>query len=135
MSGLTYVRNATYLCTLRTMGKDIRITAAVAVVLRAFLDDVQAPRYGIELMKITGLPSGTLYPTLARLERAGWLLSELEDIDPKVEKRPPRRYVRLNPAMAERARYEVAALADKLSLPGRSTRQPIRRPGLAGGAA
>lgn len=98
------------------MGRDVRITATVALVLRAFLDDVRAPRYGIELMKVTRLPSGTLYPTMARLERAGWLVSELEDIDPTVERRPPRRYMRLNPAMVERARYEVASLADKLSL-------------------
>jgi alpha-1,2-mannosyltransferase len=33
------------------------------------LDDTQ--RHGLDLMEATGLPSGTLYPTLIRLERAG----------------------------------------------------------------
>jgi PadR family transcriptional regulator PadR len=115
------------------MEGDIRITAVVAVVLRAFLDDAAAPRYGIELMKATGLPSGTLYPTVARLERAGWLISAKEDIDPSLAGRPARRYFRLNPAMAERARYEVAALAERLHLPARSARR--LRPGVARGSA
>jgi DNA-binding PadR family transcriptional regulator len=115
------------------MVSEIRITAVVAVVLRAFLDDTTVPRYGIELMKATGLPSGTLYPAVARLERAGWLISAKEDIDPVVAGRPPRRYFRLNPAMAERARYEVAALAEKLHVPTRSTGR--FQPGVAGGSA
>lgn len=114
------------------MAGQTRITRVVALVLRAFLEDADAPRYGVELMKITGLPSGTLYPTIARLERDGWLISEMEDIDPKIEKRPPRRYFKLNPAMAERARYEVAALVARLALPGHAI-TPSIRPGLAGG--
>ncbi|HWN61971.1 MAG TPA: helix-turn-helix transcriptional regulator, partial [Streptosporangiaceae bacterium] len=38
-------------------------------VLRAFLDEPTAPRYGYDLMKAASLQSGTLYPLLARLER------------------------------------------------------------------
>jgi PadR family transcriptional regulator, regulatory protein PadR len=118
------------LCMILNMGADIRITATVALVLRAFLDDVSAPQYGIPLMKATGLQSGTVYPTLARLEAAGWLVSAREDIDPVSEGRPPRRYYRLNPAMAERARLEVATLSERLHVPAASRRR--RRPGLAG---
>jgi PadR family transcriptional regulator, regulatory protein PadR len=116
------------------MGRATRLTTTVAGVLRAFLEDVDAPRYGVELMKITGLPSGTLYPTVARLERDGWLASELEKIDPTVEERPPRRYYTLNPAMTQRARNEVTDLADRLALAGDGGRRPLRRPGFAGGA-
>jgi PadR family transcriptional regulator PadR len=115
------------------MKREMRMTAHVAVVLRAFLEDPDEPRYGMELMKLTGLPSGTLYPLLARLRRDHWLISDLEDIDPKVEKRPPRRYFRINPAVAERARYEVDSLAQKLVLPPMNG--TARRPGLAGGMA
>jgi hypothetical protein len=43
------------------------MTLAVAAVLRVFLDDPDAPRYGYELMRRTGFPSGKLYPILARL--------------------------------------------------------------------
>src|SRR5262249_52308029 len=63
---------------------EVRVTVAVACVLRVFLDDVGAPRYGYELMRLTGYPSGKLYPILARLEAAGWLDAQFEDIDPKV---------------------------------------------------
>ena len=46
----------------------MRMTAPLQRVLRAFLEDPAAPRYGYDLMKAAGLPSGTLYPMLARLE-------------------------------------------------------------------
>ena len=52
-------------------------------------------RYGLELSRATGLKSGTLYPILARLEDAGWVVSEWEQIDPSVEGRSARRYYRL----------------------------------------
>jgi hypothetical protein len=32
-------------------------------------------------MQATGLASGTLYPLLVRLERAGWVAARWEDID------------------------------------------------------
>lgn len=90
------------------------MTAHVARVLRVFLDDVREPRYGFELMRATGLPSGTLYPILARLEAAGWLVSEQEDIDPKTEGRSARRLYRLTDTAAEMARQELAELSDQL---------------------
>ncbi|MGH3802500.1 MAG: hypothetical protein ACRDTD_20720, partial [Pseudonocardiaceae bacterium] len=58
----------------------MRVTATVGKVLRVFLDDVTAPRYGFELMQRTGLASGTLYPILTRLEAAGWLTGHFEDV-------------------------------------------------------
>jgi DNA-binding PadR family transcriptional regulator len=48
--------------------------------------------YGFEIMDATGLPSGTVYPILSKLEDSGFLKSRWED--PRVarrEKRPPRR--------------------------------------------
>ena len=51
--------------------------------------------YGFELAKATGLGPSTLYPTFARLERAGWLEGSWERIDPEVTRRPPRRYYKL----------------------------------------
>jgi hypothetical protein len=41
----------------------VRVTAVVARVLKVFLDDMDAHRYGLELTKATGLPSGTLSRT------------------------------------------------------------------------
>jgi hypothetical protein len=51
--------------------KDLDITPRMAMVLKVFLEDPDQPRYGFELMKLTGMASGSLYPMLARLEGAG----------------------------------------------------------------
>ena len=48
---------------------DVRVTVAVARVLREFVADASEPRYGYELMQLTGFPSGKLYPILARLQQ------------------------------------------------------------------
>lgn len=49
--------------------------------------------YGFDIMDATGLPSGTVYPALGKLERAGLLRSRWEDpVLAQTEKRPPRRY-------------------------------------------
>jgi PadR family transcriptional regulator len=93
---------------------NVRVTAHVARVLRVFLDDAREPRYGFELMRATGLPSGTLYPILARLEAAGWLISQQEDIDPKAEGRSARRLYHLADEAIGLARQELAALSDQL---------------------
>lgn len=90
------------------------MTVAVATVLRVFLDDTVKPRYGYELMQLTGFPSGKLYPLLARLERAGWLIKEIEDVDPAAAGRPARRLYRLSDEGAQAARYELARLSERL---------------------
>jgi DNA-binding PadR family transcriptional regulator len=54
--------------------------------------------YGFDLMRTTGLPSGTVYPLLRRLEAAGLVRSEWEDIDAAAEGRPRRRNYRLTRA-------------------------------------
>ena len=50
-------------------------------------------RYGFDVLEQTGLTSGTVYPALERLERAGLARSNWEDAEvAHTEKRPPRRY-------------------------------------------
>lgn len=51
--------------------------------------------YGLDICRATGLKGGTVYPILARLEKAGVVASMWEDIDPKVEGRSPRRNYQL----------------------------------------
>jgi DNA-binding PadR family transcriptional regulator len=63
--------------------------------LKALLRDPAAEMYGLELSEETGLQPGTAYPILLRLEHEGWVASRWEDIDPRAEKRPARRYYRL----------------------------------------
>ncbi|WP_222853700.1 PadR family transcriptional regulator [Fodinicola acaciae] len=77
--------------------KTMRITTSVAAVLAAFPRDQEEGHYGLELMRATGLPSGTLYPILVRLQDAGWVETHWEDVDPATAGRPARRYYRLTP--------------------------------------
>jgi PadR family transcriptional regulator PadR len=96
-----------------------RITVAVAQLLAVLLADVSQPRYGYELMQITGFPSGKLYPIMGRLTRAGWLTREREDIDPAKEGRPARYMYRLTEHGTRAARYELAVLSRKTTPPTR----------------
>ena len=72
--------------------EDLELTPRMADVIRVFLQNPAERRYGFGLMRITKLPSGTLYPILAKFERHGWLTVGTEAIDPKKEGRPPRRF-------------------------------------------
>lgn len=50
-------------------------------------------RYGFDLMRVTELPSGTIYPILRRLEASGLVRSRWEEDDTaQSEGRPRRRY-------------------------------------------
>ncbi len=95
----------------------MRLSLGTAWVLRSFLDDPAAARYGTELMSALGFQSGMLYPVLHRLERDGLLTSQLEKIDPREQERPARRYYRITPAGAQYAREKLTALADALRPP------------------
>jgi PadR family transcriptional regulator len=96
----------------------IRVTAGVARLLAVLVVEPSEWRYGLDLMRATGQPSGSLYPMLTRLETAGWLDAEWEDIDPAVEGRPARRCYRLTPDGLALARTELAELSAQLN-PGR----------------
>jgi PadR family transcriptional regulator PadR len=92
-----------------------RMTTSVLRVVAALLTDPAAERYGLQLMQATGLPSGTLYPILIRLERAGWVESRWEDVDPVAEGRPTRRYYRLTGDGVIEGRREVALMHQRMS--------------------
>ena len=55
--------------------------------------------YGLRVVRLTGLPSGTVYPALRRLERDGLILSHPEQqAIADAEQRPPRKYYKLTRA-------------------------------------
>ena len=87
-----------------------RMTIPTLRVLAALIADPVTEHYGLELCHAAGLPSGSVYPILARLETAGWVVGSWEDIDEAAEGRRRRRYYRLNGKGLERAR---AALAER----------------------
>ncbi len=73
-------------------------------------------RYGLDLVATTELPSGTVYPTLARLKKAGLVSARWEDQrQAEREGRPRRRYYELSAegaaALAEGTARAVDALA------------------------
>ncbi|MDH6521439.1 PadR family transcriptional regulator PadR [Streptomyces sp. SAI-208] len=97
------------------------MTLQTQLVLRALLEDPAKQRYGLELCELAGLPSGTIYPILARLERVGWVDSVWED--PAVheaEGRPRRRFYQITEGGAEQARSALAHAyrARRQPLPG-----------------
>jgi DNA-binding PadR family transcriptional regulator len=105
---------------------DVRLTTQTLAVLSALLQDPTTPRYGLDLVREVGLKSGTLYPTLARLEEARWLESEWEAIDPRREHRPPRRLYRLTAAGEVAARTAMEEHLAKLGIRSRPLPTALR---------
>jgi PadR family transcriptional regulator, regulatory protein PadR len=113
-----------------------RMTLQTQAVLRVLLDHPLQQHYGLEISKAAGLPSGSLYPMLAKLERIGWVASDWEQVDEHEVGRPRRRYYQLTPDGAVRAEEVLAATLKRLSPQPRSQGQarpdrsgPLRRPG------
>ena len=66
------------------------LSYSATAILRAVANGYQ---YGFDIMDITGLPSGTVYPALRRLEDAGLVASKWEKHQiAQKELRPPRKY-------------------------------------------
>jgi DNA-binding PadR family transcriptional regulator len=55
-----------------------RVTTTTILVLEELVKE-KNPIWGLELVRRTGLMTGTVYPILDRLEDDGWLKSEWED--------------------------------------------------------
>jgi PadR family transcriptional regulator, regulatory protein PadR len=86
-----------------------RMTIPTQLVLGALLADPGQEMYGLQICAASGLPSGTVHPILARLEdEFGWLASRWEDVKPKDEGRPRRRYYQLTESGAGHARAALA---------------------------
>ena len=84
----------------------MKLTGPLERVLRVFLADASARRYGYDLMKAARLPSGTLYPMLARLEDQKLVTSAWET--PQAGGERPRRYYQLTGEGIRVARLELA---------------------------
>jgi DNA-binding PadR family transcriptional regulator len=97
--------------------QDLEITPRLAKLLRVFLEDPAQPRYGYDLMRLTGLKSGSLYPALVTLEKHGWLTAAKEDIDPHVAGRPARRSYTITAEAAVAARTQLAVLSEAFRPP------------------
>ena len=80
----------------------MRYTYSTALVLHAL---AQGYHHGFDIMDATGLPSGTVYPILRRLDAEGLVRSKWErEGIARREHRPPRRYYELTSTGANVAR-------------------------------
>ena len=75
------------------MAKEPRLTHITGLILQAVDSGFV---YGFSIMEMTGLPSGTVYPAMRRMEadqliRSRWERQEIADR----EQRPPRKYYQL----------------------------------------
>jgi PadR family transcriptional regulator, regulatory protein PadR len=95
---------------LKNKNNEPRVTLQVIKVLQMFLDNPCNQISGYEIIKATQLSSGTAYPLLIRLEKAGWLESEWENIVPTEVGRPRRRLYKITNTGLTRINYELTNL-------------------------
>ena len=91
-------------------GNEPRITGPVLKVLGALMSSGRFELSGADIARATKLASGTLYPILFRLERAGWLESHWEAGDPEALGRPRRRFYCVTALGARSAKAAVEDL-------------------------
>lgn len=103
----------------------VKLTRPLERVLRVLIADPAAPHYGYDLMRAARLPSGTLYPMLARLQQQGLVESEWEPQHHGAGGRPPRKYYRLTGEGARVARLELAKARPPDHSPQRTAVQPL----------
>jgi PadR family transcriptional regulator, regulatory protein PadR len=78
------------------MGAEPKLSHTAALILRAISAGYI---YGFSVMEMTGLPSGTVYPAMRRLERDGLIQSKWEqETIANAEQRPPRKYYKVTRA-------------------------------------
>ena len=92
------------------MASETKLSHTAALILQA-LDAGFV--YGFSIMEMTGLPSGTVYPAMRRLEGDALIVShwEKQSIADR-EQRPPRKYYKVTAAgvatlIANRKRYPL----------------------------
>jgi DNA-binding PadR family transcriptional regulator len=76
-----------------------RVSLSATAVLLAIS---RGSRHGFDIMDAAALPSGTVYPVLARLEERGYVRSKWEPPSTaQKDRRPPRRYYTITAAGRE----------------------------------
>ena len=86
-----------------------RMTVTTQAVLGALLG-ADGEVFGLEIVRITGLGAGTIYPILQRLQAAGWVTARWESADDAhTAGRPARRYYHLSPTGHARAEHALSS--------------------------
>ncbi len=106
------------------MSASPRMSSETLRILGAMLEDPMAWHYGLGLSDEAKIASGTIYPMLARLEKAGWLESKWEEQSRGDVPRPRRRLYRLT-GHGERA--ALSELEEIARMAGRVKRKRLAR--------
>jgi len=103
------------------------LSYSATAILQAIANGYQ---YGFDIMDVTGLPSGTVYPALRRLEHGDLVASKWEKHElAQSESRPPRKYYTLT-RDGERALTDAAKRSRLLEPPRRArVGRPLRERG------
>jgi PadR family transcriptional regulator, regulatory protein PadR len=97
------------------MSKDEpRLTAPTIKVLGMLVTSSPMELSGAEIAEVTKLASGTLYPILFRLERAGWVESRWETDNPSELGRPRRRFYQLTGIGVKKARSALREISSAI---------------------
>lgn len=81
------------------MGDSAKLSHTAALILQTVDNGCS---YGFDIMEETGLPSGTVYPALRRMETEGWITAQWEsDKKAFAEQRPARKYYRITRSGAQ----------------------------------
>lgn len=92
------------------MASEAKLSHTAAMILQAIHAGFV---YGFSIMEMTGLPSGTVYPAMRRLERDELIRSHWENqAIADADQRPPRKYYKITAAgratlEASRKRYPL----------------------------
>jgi DNA-binding PadR family transcriptional regulator len=90
--------------------KEPRLSHQALKVLSILLQQPQESVAGSDILRQSGMLSGTIYPILMRFERARWLESEWEKLDASEMGRPRKRLYRLSPTGYNKARAALMEL-------------------------
>lgn len=85
--------------------------ASLKVLQFIFAQGLRAELCGADIRNATGVNSGTLYPLLLRFEKAGWLKSRWEDVDPSEIGRPRKRLYKITGLGASKAKELECGIA------------------------
>jgi PadR family transcriptional regulator PadR len=104
------------------MQRELRVTPPIRQVVAVLLSEPSGQHYGLDIAHRSGLPLGSIYPVLARLQRMGWVVSGQETIAPDAKSgRRPRCHYRLT-GLGTRLAWQLQASFDTPTAPvGRST--------------
>ncbi len=100
----------------------MRLTYPTALVLQALLE---GHHHGFDIMDATGLPSGSVYPILRRLDAEGLVRSRWEGVAvARDQQRPPRRYYELTAGGRSLATEGVVRYRVRFAIDGRLLPRP-----------